>query len=625
MRRPVLAGLIVAVVAGLIGGGAWWFVLRPAQLLNAMVDRVVAGLGTGELPDADLTVPAAEDLRRIYAGMGELRPAVTRVGELTPQQDGSMATELAWAWVIHQGKPAWEYTTTLTVVRDGGAWRAQVDPAVVAPGLAAGESLRATRLTPVRGSIRGHDGAALATNTPAWRLGIDKTLTDAATAADSAAKLAELCGIDVERFVARVAGAGPRAFVEARILRQHEAADADLVDQAQHWIGVRAVPTTFPLGRTSSFARPLLGVVGEATAEQVEKSGGTIRAGDLAGRGGLQEARNHVLAGTTGFVIAIVDAEGKNPREVFRVEKLDGSDVVTTLDVDVQIEAERLLAGVVPASALVALRPSDGAILAAASGPGSQGHSTATLGRFAPGSTFKAVTSLALLRSGLTADSPVNCTDGVTVDGYRFDNWQGYPASALGSVPLHTALAHSCNSAFINARDAVSQPALADAAGSLGLTATPNLVVGGFLGEVPATAGGATEHAASLIGQGKVVASPLGMATVMASIVAGHPVTPVLVDEGRATPAPVQELSGAQASALRDLLANVPVEGGYAAFRGEGGVLAKTGTATYADGRYHGWLIAARGDLAVAAFVEDASSGATDAAPLAAALLDFAS
>ncbi|MBK8462094.1 MAG: hypothetical protein IPL36_03240 [Nigerium sp.] len=44
-------------VAGLLGAGAWWFVVRPAQVLDARVDRVVAGLASGDLPDADLTTP----------------------------------------------------------------------------------------------------------------------------------------------------------------------------------------------------------------------------------------------------------------------------------------------------------------------------------------------------------------------------------------------------------------------------------------------------------------------------------------------------------------------------------------------------------------------------------------
>lgn len=620
MRRSVIV-LVLALVAGVAGlaGAVWWFSVRPAQLMQQAADRIVAGLASGELADADVVDPAAVDLAAVYSGMGALRPTVTRTTDLTPREPGVVSTQLAWSWVIHEGKSAWEYTTELELVRDGEDWRARLVPASIAPDLAEGESLRASRLTPVRGSIVGQRGEALATNTPAWRLGIDKTLTDAATAVDSAGKLATELGMDPAAFADRVERSGPRAFVEARILRRHVEADQELVARAERWIGVRAVPTTFPLGISSSFARPLLGVVGDATAEQVEKSGGAIRAGDLVGRGGLQEARNHVLAGTTGFVVSIVDADGE-AREAFRVEALDGADVVTTIDVELQMRAERILSRVGPASALVAVRPSDGAILAAASGPGSEGLSTATLGQYAPGSTFKTASSLALLREGLTPDSPVSCTDGTVVDGYRFDNWEGYPASALGEVPLHTALAHSCNSAFINARDRVTQDELIAAAGALGLTAEPELVVGAFLGSVPAE-GTVVEHAASMIGQGKVVASPLGMATVMASVIAGHTVAPVLVDEPREPTLPAAPLTEAEAAALRSLLANNAVEGGYGALAGLDGVLAKTGTATYAPEQYHAWVIVGHGDLAVAAFVADGRYGGSDAAPLAAEFL----
>ncbi|HHU39642.1 MAG TPA: penicillin-binding protein [Propionibacterium sp.] len=621
MRKGSLLVLVLSLVAGVAGlaGGVWWFGVRPGQLLEQAADRIVAGLASGELADTDVTDPAAVDLEQVFTGMGALRPTVARATELVPREPGVVTTTLDWSWTIHEGKAAWEYSTPLELMRDGEDWRARLTPATIAPDLGEGESLRATRLAPTRGSILGQGGEPLATNTPAWRLGIDKTLTDVDTAADSAGKLATELGLDAEAFADRVRRSGPRAFVEARILRQHVPEDQELVARTERWIGVRAVPTTFPLGRTSSFARPLLGVVGDATAEQVEKSGGTIRPGDLVGRGGLQEARNHVLAGTTGFVVSIVDADGR-AREAFRVEALDGAHVLTTIDVGLQVEAERILAEVGPASALVAIRPSDGAVLAAASGPGSDGLSTATLGQYAPGSTFKTVSALALLRAGEGADAPVECSDGVVVDGYRFDNWEGYPSSALGTVPLHTALAHSCNSAFINERDRLTHADVADAAGALGLTAEPNLVVGGFLGAVP-EGDTEVEHAASLIGQGKVLASPLGMATVMASVVAGHAVSPVLVDEPGAAAEPASPLTEAEASALRSLLANNPVEGGYGALTGLDGVLAKTGTATYAPGQYHAWLMAARGDLAVAAFVADGSSGGRDAAPLAAALL----
>ncbi|MFP3571147.1 hypothetical protein SB772_44660, partial [Paraburkholderia sp. SIMBA_030] len=80
---------------------------------------------------------------------------------------------------------------------------------------------------------------------------------------------------------------------------------------------------------------------------------------------------------------------------------------------------------------------------------------------------------------------------------------------------------HSCNTAFISERDTVSQEQLASAAQALGVAVdAPKLGADAFLGSVPAAAEG-TEHAASMIGQGKVLLSPLAGAVMAASVANG--------------------------------------------------------------------------------------------------------
>ena len=622
MSRSVrVTALVVAVMLALgVGVATWWFAILPGQRAQQVADAAASALASGVADDALFTEPTAERLTAIYAGMGDLRPSVS-VTELAPLDDGTMAAHLRWEWEIHAGKPTWAYETNLPLRRaDGPDWLAEFAPAVVEPTLGEGEWLRASRLAAVRGPVYGQNGVPIAWNQRAYRVGIDQTLTLPATANEVAPALAELMGIDVARFTDQVARSGPKAFIEARVLRADLPADAALVQEALRWEGVRAIETTRPLAITSSFLRPVLGVVGEATAEQVQASGGTMRGGDLVGRGGLQERRQHVLGGTTGFVVEKVRADRRGI-ELFTVPALDGASVMTTIDVGVQQQAEEVLAEVGPASALVVLRPSDGAVLAAASGPGSEGYSTATLGQYPPGSTFKIVTALAMLRTGLTPDSLVSCTDGFSVDGYRFDNWQGYPASALGDVPLRLAFAHSCNSVFLAGAQAVGTPALADAAASLGLTADPALVVSGFLGAVPVD-GTPVEQVAAGIGQGKVLASPLGMATVAASVAAGHTVSPVLVIEpGNAVTTAPTPLTEAEASALRELMRGVATQGTASGLARLGpDIGAKTGTATWGAASYHGWVVVTRGDLAVAVFIADAA-GSSEAVDLAASFL----
>ena len=200
------------------------------------------------------------------------------------------------------------------------------------------------------------------------------------------------------------------------------------------------------------------------------------------------------------------------------------------MDLDLQVAAESLLAGVGPASAIVAIRPSDGAILAAANGPGTNGYNMATFGQFAPGSTFKSVSSLALLRAGLSPDTTVSCTPTIVVDGKSFKNYDDYPSGGIGQIPFRTALANSCNTAFISERDRIGDRDLADAAAALGMGIDHDLGFPAYFGSVEPPEG-ETEKAADLIGQGKMLASPMVMATVIASVQQGELVVPRLLKE----------------------------------------------------------------------------------------------
>jgi cell division protein FtsI/penicillin-binding protein 2 len=226
----------------------------------------------------------------------------------------------------------------------------------------------------------------------------------------------------------------------------------------------------------------------------------------------------------------------------------------------------------------------------------------------------------------MTPDSKVDCPATLTVDGRTFKNAEGYPASSLGSVSLRDAFAHSCNTAFINARDGVSQAQLEAAATSLGVAVeAPGLGAGAFLGSVPGAAEG-TEHAASMIGQGKVLMSPLAAAIMAGSVAKGAPVSAQLVLNPNAGTAPPAQASGtpvtaAEAASLAEMMRAVVTSGhaGFLASVPGAPVGAKTGTAEFGKDnppKTHAWIVAVHGDLAVAVFVEDGGLGATTSGPL---------
>lgn len=609
-----------------------------AIAIGAMVAFALASCAStpDAQPAADALAAAltSRDFNDVRLGGATPRDATTALGEITeamgqstwsvqvqaidevPDAEPERRTvtyEVTWD-LEHTDEP-WTYTTTAALELVEDEWQVDWSPALLHPELVEGDRLALRRQPAERADVLAGDGSPLVTERPVFRIGIDKTLVDADEQAASAETLAELVGVDAERFADRVAGAGERAFVEAITLRDEDA--GDVVDGVDDITGARALQDTMLLAPTREFARPILGTIGEATAEIIDESGGRVQQGDVVGLSGLQRAYDEVLSGTPGVRVDIEPADG-DPTTVFEQAPVPGEPVATTLDVDLQIEAERVLADVEPASALVAVQPSTGDVLAAASGAGGEGYSTATLGQYTPGSTFKLASALALLRAGIRPDDTVECPYTITVDGRQFGNYSDYPSSQLGTITFRTAFAESCNTAFIGLRDDVPQADLTAAAAALGIGVEADLGVPAFLGSVPDQADG-TEHAASMIGQGRVLASPLAMAAAAASVAAGQTIVPAIVSDDR--PPADGSLTADEAQVLAELMRST-VEGGTGSFLqdvpGEP-VGAKTGTAEFGNGSppdTHGWMVAVQGDLAVAVFVEEAESGSATAGPL---------
>ncbi|GAB94318.1 cell division protein FtsI/penicillin-binding protein 2 [Kineosphaera limosa] len=622
--------MAIAVALALFAGsglvGWWWHGMRQSDLAldsaRSFAAQVADDLQGGR-PLAGLDgAPDAEEMATLLEGMGKIPHAVTVAGVDLDEDRKKGVVTLNHEWRVHADKTPWAYPTTVAIERDGESWRSGWDAEILVPGLREGENLRARRLLAARGEILGDGDASLVTARPVVRIGIDRgEASSKAAAARSARTVARLVDVDQGPFVAAVVGAGPKAFVEAITLRADTTGIDSLSIEMDSIDGARVIEDVLPLAPSSTFARPILGSVGPATAEQVEQSKGAVRAGDIVGLGGLQAAQNKRLQGIPGYVVEAVKDDGST-RELHAVDAKHGQSVRTTLSEEQQSAAEATLAHIKPASAIVAIRPSDGHVLAAASGPGSKGYSTATLGQYAPGSTFKAVTALALLRNGLTPQSSVPCTTTTTADGRSFKNYDNYPATGTGNIPFATAFANSCNTAFIAERDRLAPDSLWGAAASLGLTQSPQLGVPSALGDVP-DADTEVDLAAAIIGQGKVLATPLGMATVAASIQHGSIVTPRMVLDAELTPTPavVAPLTPAEGEQVRSLMRGVVTQGS-ATFLADvpgGPVLAKTGTAEYGTDsppKTHAWMIGIHDDLAVAVFVEDGAGGASTAGPL---------
>ena len=618
LMRAVAAGTVsVAVLGSLVACSRG---PSPDTAANAFA----SALASGDISGAPLSgdpAAAQTDLAATVDGMRGTLPDV-EVAEVRSDDDDERATavlDVRWA-LPGSAAEQWAYRTEVDLALTGAKWQVVWDRAAVEPSLGPAERLVLRTVSARRGEITGQGGRALVTPREIQRLGIDKTKVPPQAAGASARALAKLLEIDAAEYQRRVEAAGPVAFVEALTLRSAEA--LAYTDKGFAAIpGATALEGEMPLAPTSAFARQILGTVGEATSELITASDGRLQPGDLAGLSGLQKAHDSTLRGTPGYSVQArpVDGQPGTPRTLAHRDPIPGSPLGTTLDHDLQILADTVLDPVAPASAIVAVRPSSGDILAAASGPGSNGFPTATQGRYAPGSTFKIVTALGLLRGGVEPGDELPCTETVQATGRSFKNYSDYPSAALGAIPLREVIAQSCNTALIASRKSAPAPALSEAALALGLGQQADVGVPAFLGSVPSDVA-ETEHAASLIGQGKAEASPLSMAVVAASVASGRTVTPRLLPA--APPAQTADrLSDPEADTLRELLRGV-VERGSARFLSDvpgPPVGAKTGTAEYGQEKppkTHAWMIAVQGDLAVAVFVEDGASGSRTAGPL---------
>lgn len=630
-RRRWVAGVLVTVLPATVAGCS---MLSPTPAPDGAVTALATGLSTGDLSNVPLRGDGSGDapafLTAAYRGMGNLRPSI-EVASVTKGNDETKATAvLHTRWDVGvQGGAPWAYDTKVALALEDNTWRVTWTPSLVAPDFSGQESLVRQTTWPRRGDIVDRAGAKLVTEREVFLVGIDKTKASAAQLTTSATALATLVGVEPTAYAKSVAAAGPSAFVQAIMLRAEDPIITTKSAAITKVPGGVALARLVPLGPNKTFAQPILGTVGQATAEQVAKSGGLLAAGDEAGLTGLEALYDTRLRGTPGVAVqAVARDSGGNflgRREVYSASPKGVADLRITLDSTVQTAMEKVLAGqgAMPV-AMVAMKASTGEILGAAISPGAKGQNLALGGRQAPGSTFKVVSSLAILRKGGTASTPLTCTPTINVGGRIFKNYTDYPAAHLGTIPLYTALAFSCNTAFISQYAAVSQDDLRAAAAALGLGTEPTLGFPNFMGSVPA-ADNTVEHAASFIGQAKVEMSPLALATMVSSVIAGKRISPVLVPEATQTnPAPPTPLTAAEADQLRIAMGHVVSDGSGHRLQAVGVQYAKTGTAEYGTEvppRTHAWMIAGRGDLAIACYVQDGASGTTSAGPLIAALL----
>lgn len=536
---------------------------------------------------------------------------VTPTGEPACSDDNTCTQDLAVEAVL-RGIGTMKWTSKATAVKVNDAWKIKATGDVIYPGLADTNTLKRTRTMPARGTIQDRTGKLLTSNRPVAIVGVESG--PKATAATYAA-FTKYLKVDGAKLRKKAIAAPAGQFIEAITLREPE------------WNAVRAkidpLPGVISMGGTASlaespqFARGILGGMKLATAETLKNAGPTATSTDQVGSSGLQYAFQQQLAGTPGGTVTMRDKKTKlTVKKVFTQPGKPGTPVKTTIDFTLQRAAERAVAPSKLPTSLVAVQASTGQILAVANGPGVTSYNRAFLGQYAPGSTFKIVTAAALLGSGLTANSAVNCSNTVNVLGKTFKNYDAL--APYGSGSLQRAFEQSCNTAFISNHGRLPANGMEKAAALFGLGQDWKLPISSYGGKVPAPKD-EVDKAASMIGQGTVTASPLQMALVAATVKNGRAMKPVLVPGKDAAGPAATPLPAATASALRAMMRTTVLRGTAHGLQSSGQVSAKTGTAeVVSHGKVvtNGWMVGIRGDVAFAVIVEGGASGAKAAGPI---------
>ncbi|MCI4012090.1 penicillin-binding transpeptidase domain-containing protein [Brevibacterium sp. ZH18] len=635
MSKKSSVWLAIALVLVLvITAGAFAFLRLPTQA-STVAEKAASDLSEGKVSsdvwhDGDLAQSLFDRVTKSFGTRIVLR-SVT-VEKIAKRGDEKIAT-LAWTWA-NLNDEAWEYTTELPLRKNGLFWWANLTEKAIHPGLGAGGRFELRANPGHRGAILGEDGKTLMEEGTVIRIGVHparlepSTLTTLTKALNSTIDSLDLDAGDIER---KVDAANGDELVPVVTLRED---DYTKVKKTIHDLpGVLFTEATQSLTRSKDFAQATLGSAGPASAEDIEKSDGAIIAGAIIGKSGLQKTFDTELSGEGSEEIFAKGGEKGHEKltSLNTFERVDGEDIETALNVSTQDAADRAAAKGSKPTAIVAIRPSDGHILAVANhDPEGSGWDRALTGQYAPGSVFKVASGLALLEQGVSAKTTLACPKTTTIDGKSFKNAEDH---VLGDVSFADDFAESCNTAFVNAAEKVSAADVAAAASSLGMDGT-DLGIGAKMASVPDD-DDSVVHAAQMIGQGKVVASPLAVATMAASVDEAATVTPRLVlgnagDRGNSEGAGSSDgadtsagtVDADSAKAMQKLMRRAVTDGTASALKDIPGkpVHGKTGTAEYGGEtppRTHSWFAGYQGDVAVAVLVEDGGFGAEAAVPVA--------
>jgi len=323
---------------------------------------------------------------------------------------------------------------------------------------------------PTRGLIFDRHGVVLAQNLPSFSLEVViEKVPNLAQMLDDLKQIITLEERDIKRFDKlrkRTASFNP---VPLRFnLNSDEVARFSVRQHLFPGVDVHArLIRHYPLGELGVHALGYVGRISESDAKKLDSS--NYKGTTHVGKNGIEEYYESTLHGTVGYRHVEMNAQGRVLRVLSETRPVPGKNLVLSLDIDVQSEAEAALAG--QKGAVVAMDPKTGALIALASVPTFNPNSfvngidseeydalsksterplfnRAIRGHYPPGSTIKPMVGLAALEYGvLPSEKKIYCPGWYSLKNsrHRYRDWK---RRGHGSMNMEGAVRESCDVYF---------------------------------------------------------------------------------------------------------------------------------------------------------------------------------
>ena len=300
------------------------------------------------------------------------------------------------------------------------------DHSLIFPDMEEGDTVRLSYEEPDRGSIYDRNGNMLAGDGDAYEAGLyPAALGEGTERENRLSAIGEAFGLTVDTLEQLLSQSWvtDESFVPIKVVDVGETPEVPGVLYQQ------TIDRLYPLGEASAH---LIGYVGDVSAEDIENNP-LLQSGQVVGKSGLEYRYDKELRGEMGGQIVLADGEGETREVIIANEKKDGESLSLTINSEVQADLYDSFESE-PGSASL-MDPKTGELLALTSSPSydpqlfargisqteydtynddeNQPFLNRITARYAPGSTFKIVTSLVLLDSGVTTPDKVNTIEGL--------------------------------------------------------------------------------------------------------------------------------------------------------------------------------------------------------------------